>query len=225
MKSLFYKPLAFKPKDDNDIVFWSDTHFGHACVHWPNPLWSMRGFSSVIEHDEILIQRWNRVSTQETTFFHLGDFMFGQDADVRFKQCISRLNFKTLYLMPGNHNSGWRQNFNAQAYNVWEVDTNKQVVFVPNYLELYVHDQPIVLSHYPLAAWNGQGKGSIMLHGHSHGNIYKDPIGEMLYKALILDVGIERFPNPLTYRELKIWASRRTAVTFDHHSSRTANPF
>ena len=217
--------MVIKTPSDDDVVFWSDTHFGHACIHWPNPLWSMRSFSSVDEHDQQLIQRWNKVSTQETVFFHLGDFMFGQDTIVRFKRIVSQLNFRTLYLMPGNHCSGWKQNFEEQEKNVLHADSERTVVFVPNYLELYVQGQPIVLSHYPLAAWNGQGKGSIMLHGHCHGNLYKSVLSQELYKAKILDIGIERFPNPVTYREIRLWNNSRDPITFDHHNQNTQNPF
>ena len=79
MKFLFYRPINIVAKDDK-ICFWSDTHFGHRCEHWERPLWKTRGFSSVEEHDEELIKRWNEVSTPNTIFFHLGDFIFGKDS-------------------------------------------------------------------------------------------------------------------------------------------------
>ena len=89
MKYLFYKPIKVVC-EDRDASFWSDTHFNHACLHWPIPLWKTRGFSSIEEHNEGLIKRWNSVCTDQTTFFHLGDFIFGVDSKVHFKSIINR---------------------------------------------------------------------------------------------------------------------------------------
>ena len=224
MKFLFYKPIKASG-DENNVIFWSDTHFGHRCEQWDLPLWKTRGFNSIEEHDEIIIKRWNAIANQHSTFFHLGDFMFGRDTVQRFKDIVHRLNFETLYLMPGNHCSGWKQNFEEHVRNVWDVSCNKRVVFIPNYVETYVNEQPIVMCHYPLASFNGQGKGSWMLHGHCHGNLYKSEIGPILYKTKIVEIGIEKFPNPLTFGDLKNFFKDRENLTFDHHNNNTKNPF
>lgn len=224
MKFLFYRPLKLTA-EESKVCFWSDTHFGHRCDSWENPLWKARGFSSIQEHDEVLMQRWNELSTPETIFFHLGDFIFGFDTVERFQIILKRLTFKVLYILPGNHNSGWKQNFENQAKNTLYLEENKKVVFVPNYIETVVNNQPIALSHYPLASHNGQAKGSWMLHGHCHGNLYKSEIGPILYKAKIMDVGVENCPYPLTFKELNHHFKSKPNVTFDHHDQNTRNPF
>lgn len=224
MKFLYYKPLKIT-EDENNICFWSDTHFGHKCDSWELPLWKVRGYSSVGEHDEKLISKWNSISTSESVFFHLGDFIFGFDTVERFQIILKRVQFKTLYIMPGNHSSGWKQNFENQIKHTLYLTEHKKVIFVPNYLEVIANNQPIVLSHYPIASFNGQAKGSWMLHGHCHGNLYKSEVGPLLYKAKMFDVGIENSPFPQTLKELNKHFKDRDNVTYDHHTSSTLNPF
>lgn len=216
MKFLFYQPVRVVAKD-HEVCFWSDTHFNHKCEHWDIPLWKARGFNSIEEHNEGLIQRWNKKANQNTTFFHLGDFIFGFDSIHHFKEIIKRVNFKELYIMPGNHNSGWKQVFEEQRSNIWKIDENKKVIFVPNYLEAVVNGQSIVMSHYPILSFNGQSKHSICLYGHVHGNLAKNEIGKLYNKAKTLEVTIENSPSPITIGEVKAYFRNREPVSFDHH--------
>lgn len=216
MKYLFYRPIKFSSKEEN-FVFWSDTHFFHACSHWPIPLWKSRGFSSLEEHNEGLIQRWNAKCTDETIFFHLGDFIFGIDAKTNFKEILKRVNFKTLYIMPGNHCSGWRHVFEEQKSNVWDITPQKRVIFVPNYLEAELNSQLLVMSHYPILSFNCQSKNSICLYGHVHGNLKKNQIGELYSQARTYEVTVENSPSPLCLKEIKQHVSQIGPITFDSH--------
>ena len=216
MKFLFYQPLKIVARD-REVCFWSDTHFNHKCEHWEIPLWKARGFDSVEEHNEILIQRWNEKSNSNTIFFHLGDFIFGYDSIVHFKNIINRVNFKELYIMPGNHNSGWRQVFEEQKKNVWNINENKKVIFVPNYLEAYVNGQPLVMSHYPILSFNGQSKNGICLYGHVHGNLIKNEIGKLYSKARTFEVTVESCPHPINFKEIRSIFNDKESVSFDHH--------
>jgi calcineurin-like phosphoesterase family protein len=42
---------------------------------------------------------------------------------------------------------------------------------VRDYAELDLDGQRLILCHYPLRAWNGQHRGALQLHGHSHGRL------------------------------------------------------
>ena len=39
---------------------------------------------------------------------------------------------------------------------------------IRDYLEIHHNDTKVVMSHYPMAAWNQSFRGSVMLHGHLH---------------------------------------------------------
>lgn len=225
MKFLFYRPLKVDAKE-KEILFWSDTHFNHACLHWEVPLWKARGFDSVEEHNEGLIDRWNQVCSKDSIVFHLGDFIFGKESIQNFSNIVqNRLNFKALYSLPGNHYSGWKQIFESLNGNVWKINENKTVFFVPNYLEIYANGVPMVLSHYPLASFNGQAKGAIHLHGHCHSNLAKSELGPLIYKTKTLDVGVENCPFPVDFGYLKERFIHQPTLTYDHHDSKVLNPF
>jgi len=52
----------------------SDTHFGHVNIVKHDSDNGARTFSSIQEHDELLIKNWNRVITKQDEVYILGDF-------------------------------------------------------------------------------------------------------------------------------------------------------
>jgi calcineurin-like phosphoesterase family protein len=214
MKFLFYQTLNINSLG-SDVFFWSDTHFNHLCEHWSVPLWKARGFETVEHHAETLIERWNNKCSNSSICFHLGDFIFGYDSIQNFKQIIKRLKFKELYIMPGNHHSGWRQVFEQQRTNIWNITDQKRVIFVPNYLEIGIEDQHIILSHYPILSFNRQNKGSWCLYGHVHGNLIKHEIGKIYDNAKTFEVSIENCPSPISFVELKEIMDKKSSAVFD----------
>lgn len=77
--------------------FISDTHFGHERIL---TLGSGRPFSSIQEHDETIIERWNSVVKPTDTVYHLGDVALGKISESL--PLVGRLNgYKKL--VPGNH--------------------------------------------------------------------------------------------------------------------------
>lgn len=201
-------------KEDR-IFFWSDMHLGQECRSWDEPLFVKRGFGTLQEHDSTLVRRWNERVSHDSTVFNLGDMLFGYDGERRLLSYFERLNFGTMYLMFGNHTAGVRQVFEGLDQNVLDLG-NKKVVFCPNYLEAFVNGTRCVMSHYAVASFNGQGKGAIMIHGHSHGSLANSDLGKMLYRARIVDVGVENFPYPPSFREIKA-RFKNDPVSFDHH--------
>jgi calcineurin-like phosphoesterase family protein len=223
MKSLFYQPVRVEAKN-HEVLFWGCLHYRHN-PKWEVPIWKRRGYESSAEHDEGIVRNWNSKATEKTVGFLLGDVMFGYGGEEEFVKLMNRLNFWRVFVMSGNHHAGWKQTFENLKDNTLYLDKcRKEVIFVPNYLEAYVNGQPIVLSHYAIASWNGQSKGAWMLHSHSHGSLYGTDLGNILYKAKIADVGVERFLYPPTFGEIKSHFKEDT-VSFDHHTAETQNPF
>ena len=215
MKDILHRPVKVSDKEDN-VFFWSDMHLGQECRSWDEPLYVKRGFRTLGEHDSALVSRWNERVRHDSTVFNLGDMLFGHDGERRLLAYFDSLVFGTMYLLFGNHTAGMKQVFDSLESNVLELGPGKRVVFCPSYMEAYVNGHHCVLSHYAVASFNGQGKGSYMIHGHSHGNLYGSEMGSVLYRARVVDVGVERFPSPPSFREIRNLL-KHDPVGFDHH--------
>ena len=82
--------------DPEHTFFTSDTHFGHAnIINLCN-----RPFKDVNHMNDMLVENWNSVVTDDDTVFHLGDFALGGSAV--WSNVLSRLKGK-IYLILGNH--------------------------------------------------------------------------------------------------------------------------
>jgi calcineurin-like phosphoesterase family protein len=224
VKDLFYKPLKINEKEE-DVLVWGCIHYGHD-PRWDTPLWKMRGYSSSLAHDQGIKAGWRKKATSRTIGFLLGDTIFGQNAEARLLNLFQELEFKTLYIMPGNHQAGWKQLFEQAEGGVLQINSEKTVIFTPNYLEAFIGGQSVVMSHYPILSWNGQGKQSFMLYSHVHSSLNKSELGRMyLAKGKNLEVSVENCPAPLNFREIKEIMRKKEAFSPDHHDNTTQNPF
>ena len=132
------------------LYFTADTHFGdHRTINIHR-----RPFASAADMDEALVAGWNAVVEPGDTIWHLGDFA-RRAGDV--PDLLARLN-GTKHLVRGNNDpeatgeaAGWAS--------------------VRDYAEIEEDGTRLVLCHYPFRSWNGQHRGAINLHGHSHGKM------------------------------------------------------
>lgn len=159
------------------IYFTSDHHFGHFnIIKYTN-----RNFDSVNQMDEFFVASWNSQVSRNDTVYYLGDFIIGSPK--KAEEILKQLNGK-IHLIKGNHDKflNWR--------------TNPYFKEITDYKKLKYKDSTFILMHYPLAEWDGKYRGSIHLHGHSHGK-HKG-------NGRILDVGVDNLPE---YREFgKFWS-------------------
>lgn len=205
-------------KTDN-VYFWSDWHHSHSKEF----LYAPRGFSSVQEHDRVLLERYQAKVPRDAIVYLLGDIIFGQDAEARLEELLRTLNGSVISLLPGNHVSGFRSLKQKYGFE-WAVSDSKIVRFLSNYEEIRVAGQPIVLSHYPLISWNGMGRGSFHCFGHVHGRIEQGrPDGVGFGK--MLDVGVDSCASPVSLSEVKEIMARKPPSNIDHHGEDTKNPF
>jgi calcineurin-like phosphoesterase family protein len=138
------------------IYFTSDHHFGHAGAR---SLYR-RPFASVAEMDRQMVDHWNSVIKPEDEVWHLGDFAVRQSPQ-RVGALLSELHGHK-HLIAGNNDdagvtgcAGWKS--------------------VGSYAEEMVDGMHLVLCHYPFRTWRDMGRGSINLHGHSHGKLKPQP--------------------------------------------------
>ena len=154
--------------------FTADTHWGdHRTLNI-----GRRPFGSVAEMDEALVANWNSTVAPGDIVWHLGDVARRLDA---VAPLLASLN-GTKHLIRGNNDApgiadvpGWAS--------------------VADYAGIEVEGRRLVLCHYPFRTWNGQGRGAINLHGHSHGRL--KPLPRQY------DVGVDaREWRPVTLGEL-----------------------
>ncbi|GAA4213459.1 hydrolase [Sphingomonas endophytica] len=136
------------------VFFTADTHFGdHRTINIQR-----RPFASVAEMDELLIARWNAVVAPGDIVWHLGDVARRADA---VPALLARLH-GTKHLLRGNNDPD-----GTAAATGW--------ASVGDYAEIALDGRKLILCHYPFRSWNGQHKGALNLHGHSHGRLKPMP--------------------------------------------------
>lgn len=225
------KGLKFKG-DESLFFFISDGHIRHN----RDFIFVRRGYKTVEEHDNSIIHAWNATVPQKGIVFHLGDFIFKDPDGKAFWELTRRLTFEKLYLLWGNHTSGQRQAYIQTLkqqfpdavsdlgeinYEIYPLTANlghKSVIFLPQYTEVTINSTPIVLCHYPIMSFHGDGKSGYHFCGHSHSNnphTNKDTgVGRRL------DVGVESFGRPISLLEAKNHLKNREIHTFDHHGKK-----
>lgn len=144
----------------------SDCHYGHTKLAF------YRGFGSLEEMNEKLIENHNALVQKNHSVYILGDFSFYKDEMIA--QVLERLNGRK-FLIFGNHDYAIRKSFQLQ----------KMFVKCLDYYELKANGNKLCMSHYPMMAWNRHHYGSIMLHGHCHGSM------NYPFTGRIMDVGVD----------------------------------
>lgn len=140
-----------------DIFLTSDLHL----LHNKPFLYEPRGFSSIEEHDEAIVERWNSVVKPRDIVYHLGDCILS-DLEKGI-ECMKRLNGE-IYLIRGNHDSDNKLNTMAAAGIKF---------YGGHYAEQIKHGKLIIyLSHYLSLTSNWDSKHFsqhvINFHGHTH---------------------------------------------------------
>lgn len=154
------------------IFFTSDLHFNHKNLVLGTSQWldksQCRPFNTIEEHNRIIINGINSVTSANDTLYILGDYAFGDKS--LFPSFISNINCRNLILVYGNHDE---PKYVSKLFQ----QTHK-------YLEIYINNQMIVMFHYPISDWNKRESGSIHLFGHCHQKF------DTTHKGKMLDVSI-----------------------------------
>ena len=121
-----------------------------------------RGFASVEEMNEYMIEKWNKKVRKNDDVVIIGDLSWGNVQETN--TLLQRLKGK-LYLVCGNHD---------RFVNNKEMNPDR-FKWIKHYAELSDNRRKVVLCHYPIMCYNGQyrvdEKGepkTYMLYGHVH---------------------------------------------------------
>lgn len=139
--------------------FISDTHFSHrkivlftdSCgnITRQHPE-EKRPFIDHGEHDEYLVQEWNKLVKNGDKVYHLGDVMMGSEGFNKFK----RLN-GDIHLVLGNHDRFPIRDW-LECSNVKDVQGC-----------IDLHKKKWILTHIPVHD-NQLGRWKFNVHGHTH---------------------------------------------------------
>jgi calcineurin-like phosphoesterase family protein len=159
------------------IYVSSDLHFGHDRGFIYEP----RGFSSIQEHDEAIIERFNSVVRPDDDLYLLGDQMLGDNE--HGLDCLRQLNGK-LHILFGNHDTDTRK-------GLYLLDLSNAVEIL-GYAEMLKYRKwRFYLSHYPTITDNLNDISKPWeqvkcLYGHTHQktNFYND-------NPLLYHVGVD----------------------------------
>lgn len=137
----------------------SDLHFGHRNISKFCPKtrghWDSRNDPDTMDRD--MIAMWNGIVDPNDLVYILGDVAFLPT--YKAVTILNQLN-GTKILIEGNHD---QKALNDPVFRKCFKEIHK-------YLEIEYNGTRIVMCHYPIFDHNGAGRGSIMLHGHRHGN-------------------------------------------------------
>lgn len=165
----------------------ADTHFFHKGILTIGK--ARKDFKNLDEMHDNLIELWNSKVEPCDNIIVVGDFSFkGVEATA---ELICRLNGRIVFV-EGNHDRKMLQGLGMPHYS---------------YLELNRGSLKICISHFPIMCWNGQARGAIHLHGHTHGHLR--PIGKMF------DVGIDNTNNILNINDAVSVADSRDIICPD----------
>lgn len=141
----------------------SDMHFGHDKEF----IWRIRGFNSVEEMNNGIIERWNSMVRPEDEVYVLGDLIMGTIDNISF---VNQLNGK-LHIALGNHDTQKREEAYQRLDNVVEV--------VPVGFKIKYKKINFIMTHWPTMIENNQEtiyQTGANLYGHTHQqtNFYED---------------------------------------------------
>jgi len=172
------------------VWFTSDTHYNHANICRGTTQWGREGenhfrdFDTLEEMNEVLVNNINALATENDILIHLGDWSFGGfDAIAEFR---NQIICKNVHLVLGNHDHHIANNKDGVAELFSSVN---------QYLDLSIkwpdgtgkhQGAHFVCMHYPIASWDGLGRGVCHLHGHVH-----LPPGRRVGRGKVMDVGVD----------------------------------
>jgi len=208
----------------NNFFIVSDTHFNHDRPF----IYKNRGFSSMQEHDDTLIERWNEIVNYNDVVLHLGDFILYDPEAERLKIILRKLKGKIYYVW-GNHNSGTKALYQevlseTKRENQWDDSNNMEIypltwnnklTFLGNYIDGHINKTLFSACHYPVRSWNQMQSAAVFMCGHCHGNDKELNKDYSVHKRL--DFSIDNFGRPVSFEDAMKMYDLKKFQGIDHH--------
>lgn len=132
----------------SNVRFISDTHFGH------HNMAIKRGFKCVADHDNHIVDSWNKVVNKKDTTYLLGDVTM-EKANY---EILNRLN-GIKHIVLGNHDEGQH--------------TKHMQNYVNKIAGMIKYKKTCILTHCPIHPCE-MGRFKYNIHGHVHENSLDD---------------------------------------------------
>ena len=152
--------------DPEKTWFISDPHFDHSNVLKFEE--GFHSFSSIEEHDNEIIARWNAKVKKDDTVFFLGDASMHRIKLNYLKWIFGQLNGNIIWIK-GNHDTHITEHWLRELTEV------SKIIEIKDYDEIFFADSDqkigyrrLVLFHYPILEFNGKFHGAYHIYGHSH---------------------------------------------------------
>ena len=146
------------------VWFMSDLHYNHESVIRMNK----RPFDEAPEMNTYIKEEIQKKVKPGDVVFDLGDMFWRTTPDDEIIDFLKNtIKASEVYKLMGNHDK----------WDIWKPGGlgTKEVTLIADILEIDLarDNEPfhLILSHYPMISWNKKTRGTMMIHGHCHGNI------------------------------------------------------
>jgi len=147
------------------VWFTADLHFGHKNII----KYCDRPFSSVEEMDEYIVNMWNSCVGHNDEVFILGDVSlagYKNGAELYFDRLSG-----SITVVPGGHDRKWIKELRKMDRMEQYSDSGWRIHIEQPLCYRRLNGFDVVMCHYPMRTWHQSHRGSIQLHGHSHGKL------------------------------------------------------
>ena len=148
-----------------NIYFCSDLHYNHSNI-FKHCSSTRSRFSDLPEMNSWLRENIFECLSEDDTLIDLGDTFWKVETE-EIKEILGSCKARKIKIM-GNHD----------AYGLYyppQKPLEEYYEIITDLLDISIRhegkDYWLSLCHYPMVSWNHKSFGSLMIHGHCHGNI------------------------------------------------------
>lgn len=196
----------------NKLFVTSDTHFNHNKEF----IYKHRNYNSPSEMNKDMINIINSTVGEEGILLHLGDFCLNATSE-EYYNILKRLKIKEIWMVWGNHNNPIRKKHGKDYHQVCAFHGNIMIRYLDYYFTFRRGKKVFVCFHFPIHVWDGMGRGSMHLCGHSHGGLNVSRPENTTHK--ILDCGWDIHKKPLSMKEIEKIMMKKGTNNLHHSSS------